>query len=166
MERFCGGGVLLFDISYTEQIKGAQRRRDFPVRTGVVEVLLESGLASPEHLLPFFPAYWAGNFLVLSARMGDSINLWQIPISTQTWQVAGSPQRLTFGAGPELQAASSRPGEVVFANSGPNLDIWALPIDAERGHVTGSPMRVTNNAATDHWPSVSIDGKKVLLDDK
>jgi dipeptidyl aminopeptidase/acylaminoacyl peptidase len=72
------------------------------IRTGVVAALLHSGLASPGGVLPFFPAYWVGNTVVFSARAGDSINLWQVPISTRTWQVAGVPRRLTFGAGPEL----------------------------------------------------------------
>jgi eukaryotic-like serine/threonine-protein kinase len=133
------------------------------IQTGVLDVLRRSGLDSREHGLPYFPAYWAGNNVVFSARSGDSVNLWQIAISPKTWRVAGIPQRLTFGAGPELQAEASRTGAIAFTNAIPNLDIWALPVDAELGRVTGSPRRLTNSAATDHWASVTADGKKVLF---
>jgi eukaryotic-like serine/threonine-protein kinase len=36
-------------------------------------------------------------------------------------------------------------------------------VDAELGRVTGSPWRITKSAATDHWPSATADGKKVLF---
>jgi len=38
-----------------------------------------------------------------------------------------------------------------------------LPVDADSAKVRDSPIRLTDNASTEHWPSISADGKKLLF---
>ncbi len=103
--------------------------------------------------------------IVFSARSGDAHNIWQIPLSHETWQTAGEPERLTFGAGSErLPSVVSLPGggvRLVLASLNESLDIWDLPLDANRGIVKGTPQRVTQEGAATR-PSVSLDGKKIV----
>src|SRR6185295_14946032 len=109
------------------------------------------------------PGMWEqDDHVVFSGALGDSTNLWRIPISSQTWRVAGAPQRLTFGTGLETTptAAGSR---VVFSSQVPNDDIWSLPVDANHGRASGELRRLTDDAAVDFWPSLSADGRKIVF---
>jgi len=65
------------------------------VRTGAFEALRRRHLTSP------LPARWvaAGNYVIFSARLGDTTNLWRLAISPRTGKVTGEPERLTSGAG-------------------------------------------------------------------
>jgi len=138
------------------------------VKTGAAEVFGRVGLSYsardiPPGSIPNDPGDWVGDEIVFSARLGDSINLWRITISPQTWKVAGDPQRLTFGASMERHPSVSG-GRVVFESGATNIDIWALPVDANRGKVLGDLQQLTRNAATyDAQPSISASGKKLAF---
>ncbi len=98
-----------------------------------------------------------------SPFQGDSRNLWSIPISEETGTVEGEPQRLTAGAGDDVQPSMADDGRIVFANQSVKTDLWSVPVDANRGQVTGEIERLTNDAAFDTLPFVSADGSKVVF---
>jgi eukaryotic-like serine/threonine-protein kinase len=132
------------------------------IKTGVFAALREMGF-SPRDMANGVPGMWnQPDQLIFSGVLGDSTNLWQIPISSKTWKVTGSPQRLTFGTALEAQpsVAASR---MVFASLVSNDDIWSLPVEPNRGRVTGDLQRLTQDASVDFWPSVSADGKTVVF---
>jgi serine/threonine protein kinase/Tol biopolymer transport system component len=103
------------------------------------------------------------NMVLFSARLGDSTNLWKVPLSPETWQVSGLPERVTFGTGEEAQPSIAADGRLVFSNLVSNIDVWSLPIQANRGRVTGEAQRLTQDAARDYCPSVSADGKTLVF---
>ncbi len=131
------------------------------IRTGAVTALRDRGFTVNVDNSP--PGMWdQEDQLIFSYVLGDSTNLWRIPISPKTWKVAGAPQRLTFGTGEETQPAVAG-SRIVFASLVSNDDIWSLPVDANRGKTLGEPLRLTHDAATDWWPSVSADGRRVTF---
>jgi eukaryotic-like serine/threonine-protein kinase len=103
------------------------------------------------------------NMVLFSARLGDSTNLWKVPLSPETWQVSGLPERVTFGTGEEAQPSIATDGRLVFSNLVSNIDVWSLPIQANQGRVTGEAQRMTQDAARDYCPSVSADGKTMVF---
>src|SRR5262249_44617301 len=94
--------------------------------------------------------------------LADSRNVWQIPISTKTWQVTGKPQQLTFGTGVEVQPSLMPDGRLVFCSLNWNLDIWSLPLDAQ-GNVSGEMQRLTHDATYSIANDISQDGKRLLF---
>jgi eukaryotic-like serine/threonine-protein kinase len=113
----------------------------------------------------YAPQAWisAENMVLFSARLGDSTNLWKVPLSPETWQVSGLPQRVTFVTGEEAQPSIAADGRLVFSDLISNVDIWSLPIQANQGRVTGEAQRLTQDAARDYCPSVSADGKTLVF---
>src|SRR5688500_4857527 len=101
--------------------------------------------------------------VLFSARLGDSTNLWKVPLSPETWQVSGLPERVTFGTGEEVQPSIAADRQLVFSNLISNIDIWGLPIQANQGRVTGEAQRLTQDAARDYCPSISADGKTLVF---
>jgi len=136
-----------------------------PVNTGVCVGLERQGFAGP-----YLPAAWIadGNQVVFSARLGDSVNLWQIPISPRTGRRAGEPQRLTSGssleAQPSVAAAAGGSRLLVFSSLNENIDIWALALDANQGKVRGELQRLTQDASAETRASLSADGKKLVFE--
>ena len=130
------------------------------IKTGALGVFQRQKLSGYS-----FPGIWRSeaNHVVFSARLGDSTNLWQVPLSPGTWQVTDAAQRLTFGTGVEVQPSIVAGGLLVFSNLIENTDVWSLPIDANQGKVRGEIQRLTSNAAVEAWPSASGDGKKIVF---
>ena len=123
------------------------------VRTGAMGVMRRQGLKGPRHYLT--PAKWVasghGDAIIFSAQLGDSINIWQVGISSKTWQISDAARRLTFGAG-EINPSLAEPGRLVFAGSSVQSDIWSLPIDANQGKVLSELEPLTQNATDDVNP--------------
>ena len=129
-----------------------------PVRTGAFATFQKRGLSDYG-----VPGQWQDEGQVIfAARLGDSTNLWQVPVAAKTWQVTGEPRRLSFGAGLEA-LPSAGAGRLVFASLNLNIDLFSLPMDPNRAKVLGDPKRLTVDAAPDIRPSVSADGRKVVF---
>ena len=136
------------------------------IKTGVVDIFRSHGLAGyVRGAGDLSPIVWRpeSDDVLFTARLGDSTNVWRIPLSSTTGKIEGAPERLTFGAGVEAGPSAAQDGRLVFATLDTTVNIWALPIDPNRGKVLGEMRRLTNDAAVDHMPSISADGKKLLF---
>jgi len=126
------------------------------VKTNATTVIREHRLTLPLHSL------WMAesNAIVISARSGDAVNLWQFVISPKTLQATGELRQLTSGAGLEVQPSVAA-GQIAFSVLSENTNVWRLPVDANAGMVLGEMERVTESAYRDMSPSISTDGTKL-----
>jgi hypothetical protein len=67
--------------------------------------------------------------IVYSAKVGDGVNLWRLPISRRSWRAGGPPRQLTSGTGLEVHPSIARGGRLVFSSLIQNDDIWLLRLD-------------------------------------
>jgi eukaryotic-like serine/threonine-protein kinase len=134
-----------------------------PVRTEARGVLLREKFQAFQGLP--FPDAWAGhgNRILFHANIGDSSNMWQVPISPANWHIGGAPKRATFGTTDEAAASVTSDGRMVFISRTMASDIWALPIDSDRGKPQGPLKRVTEDTADDYDPTVSGDGATLVF---
>ncbi len=134
---------------------------------GAVQVRLEA-VASSYGRLPFYfssPGDWTRNQLTFSTYYGDddSLNLWKAKISPQMHDFNIRPERLTAGAGMDVQPSVVENGLVAFANLNWNVDIWQLPIAGNTGKVTGDLQPLTHDPASDALPNISLGGLKMTF---
>lgn len=126
-------------------------------RLGLAEMLPRIGISGL-----VIPGVWVpiDNFIVFSARRGDSVNLWRVAISPRTMSLSGEPRQITSGVGPELEPFAVMPGRIAFSSQIENLDLWSLAVDANTGRVPeGARLkRLTQHAGEDSHPSLSADG--------
>lgn len=111
------------------------------------------------------PSMWLGDHVVFSIPLGNTINLWRVPISSNNWRVTGAAERVTFGAGLEVQpsiAAHGAGARVAFANVTSNIHVWSLPVDSSRALVTGELKQLTTSS-DDRTPSLSADGRTLVF---
>jgi Tol biopolymer transport system component/predicted Ser/Thr protein kinase len=128
-------------------------------RTRLRDILVDRNL---------FPSYttvsaWIGDRLILSINLASGSDLWQIPISSRTGEVAGEPQRLTFASGSNIQPSVSAGGQVVFSSKTVNRNVWSVAVDADGGKIRGELRRLTQEAKSNRDPAVSPDGRKVAF---
>jgi Tol biopolymer transport system component len=43
-----------------------------------------------------------------------------------------------------------------------DTDLWSIPVDANEGKVLGEPRRLTQDAAREEYPSISVDGSRLV----
>jgi serine/threonine protein kinase len=110
------------------------------------------------------PSRWIGNHIIFFSRLGDSTNLWQVAIKPKTWQIQDAPERLTTGAGQEIDPSLAADGHLVFATTDQRLNLWTLPIDANSGKAIGQLQPLTQLGANSMRPSLSADGKKLVFE--
>jgi Tol biopolymer transport system component len=132
------------------------------VRTGALELLGRHGLALDEGEPGEWVATADGDAILFSATIGETTNIWEVAISNKTWQVTGSPRRLTSGTATETYPLLSARG-LVFAGLSSNSDIWSLPIDAQRGKPLGSLQPLVQGGAEDIHSSLSRDGRTLAF---
>jgi len=159
--------------------KGREQDRDWfvapieggtAVKTGALALLMaqklfSSNLTGAAVFRPV-PHAWIGEQIVFAAEFGDSINLFQLPLSSTDFRAAGVAQRLTSGVGVEADPALwAGPGKtrLVFSSLTTNVDLWSLPLDPDHAKVLGPLRRLTDDLAADIRPSVSADGKKLVF---
>ena len=132
------------------------------VRTDARRVLLRERFQG-FHGLPV-PDAWvgAGNRIIFHGHVGDSWNMWQVPLSPGAWRVSGPAARATFGTTDEASASATPDGRMVFISRTLAADVWRLPIDADSGRVQGALRRVTEDAADDYDPTLSADGATMV----
>ena len=140
------------------------------IKTGAIELFRRQKLGLS--LRTDGAAAWtADNHIIFSAAVGDSTNVWQVPIS-RTYQVSGNPERLTSGTGREVYPAVAYSGptgslRLVFASLSENIDLWSLsfrgPDGANQGRVTSQIRRLTQDITLDGQPAVTRNGKVLVF---
>ena len=135
-------------------------------KTNFREVAGKHGVERSDLELPT-PEAWdqAGHIVFSTPTLGESADtagIWQVPISSETWRVEGSPVRLTRGSG-ETEASLAADGAIAFAGVARNIDVWSLPIDVDQGRVTGEPARLTTSGAIDYNVSISGNGRLITF---
>ena len=133
-------------------------------KTGAFDVFRRQQLDLRPHIsvMPA-PADWVGSHIFFAAELGDSVNLWRVPISPKSWQVTGPAERLTSGPGLEIQPTLAPDGSLVFSSLVHRLNLWGLPLDTNLGRVSGPISQLTQNVAQDFHTSISADGRKVVF---
>ncbi len=102
---------------------------------------------------------WFGKNLIVSAKRGDSSNLWVSTISSESRQLTGALTRITLGSGNEALPSVSADGKLIFASHLHSIGIWeATP---GKNATTASMGRLTEDRALNYRPSVSADGSKL-----
>ena len=157
-----------------------QRTRDAPLESNVDWYLsaIPSGSAVPtgaraalmrEAFQAFqglpFPDAWAGtgDRILFHGTVGDSSNIWQVPLSAANGRVVGTPQRVTFGTTDEAAVSVTSDGRMVFISRTMGADIWSVPLDPDTGKPNGLLHRVTQDAADDYQPTISGDGATLVF---
>jgi len=139
--------------------------------TGALGVTRKEELEGPFLVYPWalLPSAWQpGNgWIVFPARLGDTDNLWRIGLSSHTFKITGTPQRLTSSPvmedNPSLAILAGGVVRMAFASHAEITDIWSLPLEANSGKVTGAPRQLTRDATADFHPSLSADGRKMVF---
>ena len=130
------------------------------VRTRALEAFRDNGL-----FLRGCPPSWIGDRIVFSARLADSTNLWQIPLSLTSWRINGGVERLTFGAAQESSPWLSQDGTLVFTKFETAANIYELPLN-EPGSGTLNLRRLTADSALDINPDISADGNMLVFGER
>jgi Tol biopolymer transport system component len=130
------------------------------VRTGAASAFTGTGFASVSQI----PEAWMpdGTGVLMSATLGDTRNIWSVPISPSDWRISGAPRRLTFGTTTDLQPAMAGK-HLVFASLSTTLNVWSLPIDTNSVEPKGHPERLTDDALAHSYPAVSADGREIAF---
>ena len=128
-------------------------------------VKVEADMGSGMSRFPVRAWSWLkGDRILFSAAFGgDSWDLWEVPITPGVPTAPAKPRRLTTGTG--LQAHASIVGDrlLVFSSLTQTVNIWSVPLRANSGRVIGPPQRVTATSRLQWWPSVSVDGKRLVF---
>jgi len=141
------------------------------IKTGAFDVFKEHEIFRPVGSDGFTPGAWSGDEVVFSGMMGDTTNLWKVPISPKSFQVSGTPERLTMGTGLELQpsVATGTGGrgehwsQIAFATLTRNIDLWSVRVDPREGKILGDPGRITNDVTPKAQATLSADGSKLVF---
>jgi Tol biopolymer transport system component/DNA-binding winged helix-turn-helix (wHTH) protein len=135
------------------------------VKTGAYEMLVDSGLhrlhtiVASQTTLPGPECWSVSDSVIFSAMGGGNQNLWEIGISPRTGKVTRAPQRLTTGAGSEVDPSCAPGGALTFTNAEIRRDIWSLPFDLDRGTSSGALERLTQGLAFRDHVSLSNNGR-------
>jgi eukaryotic-like serine/threonine-protein kinase len=138
-------------------------------RTGARDAFERYNLKAPVGQDLITPSGWdsAGDRVLFSAALGDSTNIWDVPLSAESGQVAGPVRRRTAGAGVELYASAvpdpRRNSGLCYSSEILHVDVWELPLDANQGKVLGDMHRLTQGLSYAASPSLSADGTKLAF---
>jgi Tol biopolymer transport system component len=89
-------------------------------------------------------------------------NIWQVSIDPATGAFHAGPQRLTAGSG-EYPGRASLDGRIPFSTQSGGMTIYALPLDVRQGKVTGELLRIGRGGASERYPTLTSDGRKMVF---
>ena len=110
------------------------------------------------------PAAWVNGEILFSATAGDVSSLWAIALSSDGRTVTGVPRRLTAGVvmdGEPSVARGANDRTVYYANKDERANVYRLQLTGLQR--AANLERVTDAAASDLWPSVSVDGQTLVF---
>jgi Tol biopolymer transport system component/predicted Ser/Thr protein kinase len=103
----------------------------------------------------------AGSAIYLETMVNGVQNLWRVDVdpTSLAWR---SPERLTTGAGSDVEASMSRDGSrLAYTQRTVTTQLWAFPFDALAGRLTGEGKPFTETGAATEFSSLSPDGEAV-----
>jgi len=119
----------------------------------------------PTQNMPLTRLEWTSQRTLVFSRSGhdnsDISDIWQISISPKTFQVNGSPQRLTSGTARQIQPSVAS-GYLAFSSVTEGGNIWGLPVDHTRGKALGEIQALTQDTSINGLPSISADGTRLV----
>ncbi|MDQ6758632.1 MAG: serine/threonine-protein kinase [Acidobacteriota bacterium] len=110
---------------------------------------------------PKLQAWLRGDRLIVENEVQGRPQMFSAQLSRNPWRLTRAEQ-LTSGTGSAAHASVGMDGTMVLSNEEGNLDLWSLPVDANPGRPTGEPHRLTQDAADQAYPSISVDGTKLV----
>ena len=131
--------------------------------TGAFGYFEKQGLATTSLVEIPRPGYWTDRGVVFFARLGDTVNLWRIPISYRDLLVNGPAERLTSGTTIEAYPSLSQDGRLVLAGLAIQQNLWVVPIDVNQGSAAGEIRRLTQGVVLDAHPSLCPDARHVVF---
>ena len=134
-------------------------------RTGAFKLLQGKGFPVLDVVGGYLPRamQWSGNDIVFSLRSGDSVNIWSIPISPNSWRVSGTPRQLTAGHTIADHPNLLTGDQVLFGALASNSNLWSLPINANEGKPLKNGLnRLTDKASLERFGSISMDGRYLV----
>ena len=132
-----------------------------PIEGGAVVQTNFSAGPDPTDLWANLIEWTSQQMLVFSLNGLDNSDIFQIPISPETFQVTGMVQRLTVGTGRQIQPSVAA-GYIAFSSASESVNIWALPVDHTRGKTLGEIHALTQGTSINALPSISADGTKLV----
>jgi len=102
------------------------------------------------------------NHLIFSGVREHSVNIWQLPLLTSGWRLAGPAQRLTFGAG-ESEPSAIDGNRYVFTSATRRINVWSLPLESNGEARDGPPERLTNGESADIGIDITADGETLVF---
>ncbi|MBI4905763.1 MAG: PD40 domain-containing protein [Acidobacteria bacterium] len=131
------------------------------VATGVRRVLLDAGLRGQRmNTQGLVPLDWTERHVMFAAQKrgeDNSTNLWRIAVHAMTGKVQGQPERMTSGAGVEMQGTRAG-NRLIYSSVIDHPDLWVVPFDG------GAPRALTSDLVVEYRPSISADGQWLLFD--
>ena len=105
----------------------------------------------------------SAEYLYFSGRSQDVSNLWRVKVDPATLELRAGPERLTTGAGSDLDPALSPEGGRLAFTVGRKLTrIWSVPLAGQRGEVAGEPVPVTSGEPGEYDAAVLADGTRLV----
>jgi Tol biopolymer transport system component len=107
---------------------------------------------------------WATSrrYIYFEGRADDTQNIWRVTVDPLTEKWVDGPERLTTGAGQEMNLAISADGtRLVFTATSSRTRLWEFPFDAASGRVTGQPSPITQGSTEEVDFDVRADGSKI-----
>jgi serine/threonine protein kinase len=91
-------------------------------------------------------------------------NLWKIEVDAKTGAWRGGPERLTVGAGADVDVAISRDGsKIAFVTQTQVSSLWSVPFDPVAGKIKGAEQRITAPELNPGRSNLSRDGTKLVF---
>jgi Tol biopolymer transport system component/DNA-binding winged helix-turn-helix (wHTH) protein len=134
--------------------------------TGAFRYFEKQGFATTSLVEIPRPGYWGKDGVLFFARLGDSVNLWRVPISERDLRVNAPAERVTSGTAIEAHPSLSGDGRMAFAGLSLQVNLWSIPIDVNEGRKTGEIRRLTQGVVFDEHPSLCPDSSEVVFNSK
>ncbi len=91
-------------------------------------------------------------------------NLWKVEVDPQSLRWIAGPERLTTGAGPDLDVAISPDGrKLAFTTRSEQTRVWSLPFDTSSGRIKGEGRPLTAAGVKAVYPDLSPDGQRLVF---
>ncbi len=125
------------------------------VATGAAQTILQSHAST-------VPMAWFRDRVIFGrGSTVEGFNLYETVITSGSWQISGTSERLTTGPGVQIDGSVSSDGRLVFAGATVVALVWAIPLDPNEGSAAGEPQSIIRDQLNKSQPAVSRDGSKL-----